>query len=294
MTWQGDTDAAPSLKEVLDILEPERIETDRFRGRSPRLRWGYVFGGQFVAQALAAAEQTVCEDQAAHSVHGHFLQAGDECKPITYHVERIRDGKSFATRRVNAIQDSRTVFTLTASFQRYEAGLEHQDPIPRMPAPQGLLSQAQLARNYIDRIPKTAREQLSFEGAIEIRPVDPVDLLKPEAKPPVSSVWYRAVGKLPDRPALHRYLLAYVSDLSLLSTVMRPHAITWATPGMQAASLDHSVWFHRSFRFDEWLLFVMDSPSASGARGLTRGRFFTQDGHLIASACQEVLIRVPT
>nr|WP_246732548.1 acyl-CoA thioesterase II [Bradyrhizobium yuanmingense] len=280
------------MKQVLDILEPERVETDRFRGRSVDLKWGYVFGGQFVGQALAAAEHTVHQDQAPHSVHGYFLRSGDERQPITYKVERIRDGKSFATRRVDAVQDGRTVFTLTASFQREEAGFEHQDLMPETAGPEGLLSQAQIARKYMDKMPHAARAQLSFERAIEIRPVDPVDILNPQAKPPKRSVWYRAVDALPDRPALHRALLAYVSDLNLLSTAMRPHALTWVTTGIQSTSLDHAIWFHRSFRMDDWLLFVMDSPSANGARAFASGRFFTQDGRLVASVAQEGLIRV--
>jgi len=292
MILQGDDSI--SLKEVLDIIVPERIQIDRFCGRSLDLKWGYVFGGQFVAQSLAAAQQTVREDQAAHSVHGYFLQSGDERKPVAYHVERMRDGKSFATRRVDAIQDGRTIFTLTASFQRQEAGLEHQDLMPKTAGPDGLLSQAQIARKYMDRMRNAAREQLSLERVIEIRPVDHIDLLNPEAKPPLRCVWYRVLGKLPDRPALHRAMLAYVSDLNLLSTAMRPHALTWVTPGIQSTSLDHAVWFHRAFRIDEWVLFVMDSPSASGARGYTRGRFFTKDGSLVASVAQEGLIRERT
>lgn len=285
---------AVSFKDVVDILDLECIGTDQFRGRSLNLKWGYVFGGQLVAQALLAAEQTVREDQAAHSVHGYFLQAADERKPIAYEVQRIRDGNSFAVRRVDSIQDGRTVFTLTASFQRDEAGLEHQDTMPQTPGPEGLLSQSQIARKYISSVPDATCEQLSFERAIEVRPVDPIDLLNPERKSPLRSVWYRALGTLPDRPALHRALLAYVSDLSLLSTAWRPHALTWTTPGVQSVSIDHALWFHRSCRLDEWLLFVMDSPSASGARGLTRGRFFTRDGRLVASAAQEGLIRVRT
>ncbi|MCS3765899.1 MULTISPECIES: acyl-CoA thioesterase [Bradyrhizobium] len=288
-------DRAASLKQVLEILEPERIEIDRFRAHSLDLKWGYVFGGQFLAQSLVVAEQTVREDQAAHSVHGHFLQSGDEHKPITYEVARVRDGKSFATRRVDAIQNGRTIFTLTASFHREEPGFEHQDPMPQVPGPEGLLSQAEIARKHIDRmsdrIPNAAREQLSFEGAIEVRPVDPIGILNAEAIPPLRSVWYRALGTLPDRPVLHRALLAYVSDLNLLGTVLRPHALTSVTPGLYSTSLDHALWFHRPFRMDEWLLFVMNSPSASGARGLTGGRFFTQDGCLVASAAQEGLIR---
>ncbi|MCC8955795.1 acyl-CoA thioesterase II [Bradyrhizobium sp. Pear77] len=292
MIWQGD--AAASLKDVVNHLEPERIATDRFRGRSLNLKWGYVFGGQFLAQALAAAQQTVREDQAAHSVHGYFLQSGDERMPVTYQVERIRDGKSFATRRVDATQDGRTVFTLSASFQREEAGLEHQDLMPKTSGPEGLLSQAQIGRNYMDSKPDAVGAQLSLERAVEIRPVDPTGIPNPEAQPPLLSVWYRALGTLPDRPALHRALLAYVSDINLLGAVMRPHGLTWVTPGMQSASLDHVIWFHRPFRMDEWLLFVMDSPSASGARGLAHGRFFAQDGRLVASAVQEGLIRIRT
>lgn len=286
MNWQDDS--AVSLEKVLEVLKPGRIQTDRFHSRSLDLKWGYVFGGQFVAQALASAEQTVREDQAAHSLHGYFLRSGDERKPVTYQVERIRDGKSFATRRVDAIQDERVVFTLTVSFHRQEAGLEHQDIMPQMPGPEGLPSHAQIARKFIDRMPEAAREQLAFERAIEIRPVDPVDILAPESKPPLLGVWYRAMGRLPDRPALHRALLAYVSDLNLLSTSLRPHAVMH---GMQSTSLDHAVWFHRSFRMDEWLLFVMDSPSASYARGFTRGQFFTENGSLVASVAQEGLIR---
>ncbi|MDH2357509.1 acyl-CoA thioesterase II [Bradyrhizobium sp. SSUT112] len=288
------SDDAASLKQVLDFVEPERIGTDRFRGRSLDLKWGYVFGGQFLAQALAAAQQTAREDHTAHSMHGYFLQSGDERKPITYQVERMRDGKSFATRRVDAIQDGRTVFTLTVSFQREEVGFDHQDLMPKTAGPEGLLSQAQIAWEYMDRMPDAARELLSLERVIEIRPVDHIDILNPQARPPLRCVWYRAAGKLPDRPALHRAMLACVSDLNLLPTAMRPHALTWMTPGMQSASLDHAVWFHRPFRIDDWLLFVMDSPSASGARGFTRGQFFTKDGSLVASVAQEGLIRVRT
>lgn len=288
MNWPDDS--AVSLQKVLELLEPGRIDTDKFHSRSLDLKWGYVFGGQFVAQALASAEQTVREDQAAHSLHGYFLRAGDERKPVTYQVERIRDGKSFAIRRVDGIQDGRAVFTVTVSFHRPEVGLEHQVAMPQMAGPKGLPSHAQIARKFIAKMPpQAAREQLSFERAIEIRPVDPVDIVQPKSKPALLGVWYRALGMLPNRPALHRALLAYVSDLNLLSTALRPHAVA---PGMQSTSLDHAVWFHRPFRMDEWLLFVMDSPSASGARGFTRGQFFTEDGSLVASVAQEGLVRV--
>lgn len=285
---------ALSLSQVLKVLEPERTEAGQFRGRCLDLGWGYAFGGQFMAQALAAAEQTVEEDRAAHSLHGYFLRAGDVRKPVIYQVNRLRDGKSFATRRVDAIQDGCAVFTMTASFQCEEVAFEHQDLKPHTPGPEGLLSQAEIVRNYIDRIRDAAGGNLWFERAIDIRPVDPVDILNPEEKPPRRRVWYRALDTLPCRPALHRYLLAFLSDLHLLSVAMQPHALIWNTPGLQTASLDHAIWFHRPFRMDEWLLYVMDSPSASGARGLARGHFFTEDGRLVASTAQEGLIRMRT
>ncbi|WP_207717671.1 acyl-CoA thioesterase II [Caenimonas soli] len=277
---------------MLDVIEPERIESDRFRGRSLDLKWGYAFGGQLVAQSLAAAEQTIQEGRDAHSVHGYFLRPCDVHKAITYQVERLRDGKSFASRRVDAMQDGRAVFTMTASFQREEPGVEHQEVKPQTSGPEGLLSQAEIARKYMDTMPAAAREQLTFERVFEIRPVDPADILNPVSKPPLRSVWYRSACSLPNRPALHRYLLAYVSDMHLLSAAMLPHGLTWNTPGLQSTSLDHVIWFHRPFRMDEWLLHVMDGPSASGARGLARGQFFTQDGRLIASTAQEGLIRL--
>lgn len=287
-------DASVPLKDVLDIIEPHRIEADRFYGRSLDLEWGYVFGGHFVAQALAAAQQTVPEELGAHSLHGYFIKSGDERKPVTYEVQRIRDGRSFAARRVDAMQDGRTVFTLTASFQREEVGPEHQDVMPKTVGPDGLLSQVQIARKYMDTRPDAAREQMSLGRVVEIRPVDHVDILNPEPTPPLRCVWYRTIGKLPDRPALHRAMLAYISDLHLLSTAMRPHALNWITSGVQSTSLDHAVWFHRPFRIDEWVLFVMDSPSASGARGFSQGRFFSEDGSLVASVSQEGLIRLRT
>lgn len=286
--------AAVSLRNVLDVLEPERTEKDRFCGQSLNLGWGYLFGGQIVAQALAVAELTVQEDRTAHSLHGYFLRPGDDRKPVTYQLQRVRDGKSFATRRVDAIQDGRAIFTMTASFQCEEDAFEHQDLKPPAPGPEELLSQAEIARKCMDRMPDAASDQLSFEHAIEIRPVDPFDILNPVAMPPNCRVWYRTLGALPDRPSLHRHLLAFVSDLHLLSAAMRPHALIWNTPGLHTASLDHSIWFHRPFRLDEWLLYAIDSPSASGARGFTRGQFFTQDGRLVASTTQEALMRLRT
>jgi acyl-CoA thioesterase-2 len=250
-----------------------------------------VFGGQVVGQALSAAAQTVPDARPVHSMHGYFLRTGDAKKPIVYDVDRIRDGKSFTTRRVVAIQGGAAIFTMAASFQREEAGFEHQASAPDSPAPDGLLSEIEIARKYVDRIPEALRDQATCERPIEIRPVDPVNVLRPKAMPPERRVWYRAIDRLPNTPSVHHYLLAYASDFNLLGAAMQPHAVSWLMPEMQVASLDHAIWFHRPFRMDEWLLYVIDSPSASGARGLARGQFYTQDGKLVASTAQEGLIR---
>ena len=289
----GITSAAVSklLTELLELLRLERIEAHIFRGQSQDLGWGNVFGGQVVGQALSAAAQTVDLERAVHSVHGYFLRTGDASKPIVYEVDRIRDGKSFTTRRVVAIQNGAAIFTMAASFQREEPGLEHQAALPETPGPDGLLSEIEIARKYADRIPAGLRDQALAERPIEVRPVEAVNVLRPKPMPPQRRVWYRTVGKLPDTPSVHHYLLAYASDFNLLGACMQPHAVSWLMPDMQVASLDHAIWFHRPFRMDEWLLYVIDSPSASGARGLARGQFFTQDGKLVASTAQEGLMR---
>jgi acyl-CoA thioesterase II len=219
------------------------------------------------------------------------MRTGDARKPIVYEVDRIRDGKSFTTRRVVAVQGGHAIFTMAASFQVREEGLDHQAPMPESPGPEGLLSEVELARRHIDRIPPPFREQATCERPIEIRPVDPVNPLNPKPTPPQRRVWYRAVERLPDRISVHQYLLAYASDFNLLGAAMQPHGVSWLTPGMQVASIDHAIWFHRPFRMDDWILYVIDSPSASGARGLSRGQFFTSDGQLVASTAQEGLMR---
>jgi acyl-CoA thioesterase II len=279
------------LTELLALLQLERIEENLFRGQSQDLGWGNVFGGQVVGQALSAAAQTVPQARPVHSMHGYFLRTGDAKKPIVYSVDRIRDGKSFTTRRVVAVQNGVAIFTMAASFQHEEPGFEHQAEAPETPGPDGLLSEIEIAKKYVDRIPEQMREQATCERPIEIRPVDPVNVLRPREMPPHRRVWYRAIDRLPDAPSLHRYLLAYASDFNLLGATMQPHAVSWLTPQIQVASLDHAIWFHRPFRMDEWLLYVIDSPSASGARGLARGQFFDRDGRLVASTAQEGLIR---
>ncbi len=287
------------LSDLIDRLSLEKIEENIFRGQSQDLGWGRVFGGQVLGQALAAAEQTVPADRSVHSLHGYFLRPGDAKKPIVFTVDPIRDGKSFTTRRVVAVQNGRAIFNMAASFQVSEGGLTHQtDEMPDVPGPDGLASEQELGKKYLERfgdaaakLPQAMRERVVAERPIEIRPVDPVDPVNPGVREPRRRVWFRANGELPDRAHIHEYLLAYASDFHLLGSTMQPHGVTWMTPGMQVASLDHAMWFHREFRFDDWLLYDIDGPTAQSARSLARGRWFTRDGVLVASTMQEGLIR---
>ena len=287
---------ADVLQELLELLRLERIEENIFRGQSQDLGWGLVFGGQVLGQALSAAEQTVPGERAVHSLHGYFLRPGKADRPIVFLVDPIRDGRSFTTRRVVAVQDGKAIFNLSASFQIDEPGFDHQTTMPTAEGPNGLPSDLDNAKRYLTEhadadIPEAMRVRAMAERPIEIRPVDPVDPLAPQVKAPRRQVWYRANGRLPDVPSVHQYLLAYASDFHFLTTAMQPHGVTWLTPGMQVASLDHAMWFHRPFRFDEWLLYSVESPTASGARGLARGQFFATDGTLVASTVQEGLMR---
>ncbi len=288
------------LSELIDILSLERIEENIFRGRSQDLGWGRVFGGQVLGQSLSAAEQTVPSDRPVHSLHGYFLRPGDANKSIVFTVDPIRDGRSFTTRRVVAVQDGRAIFSLSASFQLEEPGFDHQaDVMPEVAGPDGLRSEQELGRRYLERLPASAlaaipqamRERVVSDRPIEIRPVVPMDPMKPSVSEPRRQVWFRANGQLPDQRSIHQYILAYASDFHLLGSTMQPHGVSWLTPGMQVASLDHAMWLHRAFRFDDWLLYDIDAPSAQAARGLARGRWFTRDGVLVASTMQEGLIR---
>ena len=281
----------PVLRELLELLRLEPIEKNIFRGRSQDLGWGQVFGGQVLGQALSAAEQTVPEDRCVHSLHSYFLRVGDASRPIVYMVDPIRDGRSFTTRRVVAIQDGRPIFNMSASFQISEPGHEHQAPMPDAPPPDDLLSETDLAKKVIGDVPEFLRVRATAERPIEIRPVKPTNPMKPKPRPPARQAWFRAIDKLPEAKGVHGHLLAYVSDFGFLTTALQPHAVSWLTPGMQVASLDHAMWFHRPFRMDEWLLYDVESPSAEGARGFSWGRFYSQDGRLVASAAQEGLMR---
>jgi acyl-CoA thioesterase-2 len=279
------------LKDLVDLLALERIDRDLFRGTSQDLGWGAIFGGQVLGQALSAATQTVSSERPVHSLHGYFIRAGAITRPIVYQVDRLRDGKSFSTRRVVAIQEGEAIFSLEASFQVEESGFEHQTTMPEVPPPDALHSERELALQFAAMLPSHVRTMATAERPIEIRPVDLRNPLAPKPQEPSRKLWYRAIDRLPDDPALHRYLLAYASDFSFLSTALDPHGVSWLTPSMQVASLDHSMWFHRSFRVDDWLLYTVESPTASGARGLVRGQFFDRQGRLVASAMQEGLIR---
>ena len=281
----------PALQDLLALLDLERIEENIFRGTNRNLGSRRVFGGQVLAQALVAASRTVEAERPVHSLHAYFILPGDIAAPIVYDVDRIRDGGSFTTRRIRAIQHGRPIFNMSASFHGQESGHEHQEDAPTdLPGPDGLPSEIELLRALADRIPEHLRDVYLQERPFEFRPVDPVSPFAPEAKAPHHAVWFRTVDDLPADDTVHRAVLAYASDHGLLPTALRPHALSWAQPDLQIASLDHALWFHRSFRADRWLLYVTDSPNAAGARGFTRGSVY-QNGALVASVAQEGLMR---
>jgi acyl-CoA thioesterase II len=281
-----------ALQSLLDVLDLEYIEENIFRGQNRDLGSRRVFGGQVLAQALVAARRTVDPARLAHSVHAYFILPGDIEAPIVYDVDRIRDGGSFTTRRVRAIQHGRPIFNMSASFHRPEPGSDHQDAMPPdLPGPHDLPDELDLVRAVADRFPEKIRGVVTQERPFHFRPVDPVDLFKPEARPPRHAVWFKTIAPLADDAAVHQELVAYASDHGLLPVSLRPHKLSWIYPNMQVASLDHVIWFHRPFRADEWLLYTTESPTASGARGFTRGQIFREDGTLVASVAQEGLIR---
>jgi acyl-CoA thioesterase-2 len=279
------------LADLLHLLKLERIEHDIFRGESRDIGGPRVYGGQVLGQALSAASATV-EERDVHSLHAYFLRAGDVEADIVYIVDRARDGKSFSNRRVIAIQHGRQIFNMTASFQKTEAGLEHQSTMPTVPPPEDLEDIRAMTRQVLDLIPETMHRYFTHERPFEVRPVQPVALLSNETSEPRQSFWFKAVDALPDDAEVHRSLLAYVSDYQLVATSTLPHGVRFGRDQLQLASLDHAMWFHRPFRLDDWMLYSMDSPNASGARGLARGEIYRRDGALVASTAQEGLIRV--
>jgi acyl-CoA thioesterase-2 len=281
----------PILADLLQLLTLERIEDRIFRGESRDLGGARVFGGQVLGQALTAASYTV-QDRQVHSLHAYFLVAGDVNAPIVYEVELARDGKSFSNRRVVAIQHGQPIFNMTASFQAPEQGLEHSAAMPRVPGPEGLADVRELPLDVLEKIPEKMRRFLVHERPFEFRPVEPIHVIAPPRAAPARHIWVKTIDTLPASADLHRNVLAYVSDYQLVSTATLPHGIHFAEGNVQLASLDHAMWFHRPFRADEWLLYAMESPNASGGRGLALGRFFTRDGALVASTAQEGVVRV--
>ncbi|MGF1871487.1 acyl-CoA thioesterase II [Photobacterium indicum] len=279
------------LNELLNLLQLERLEQGLFRGQSEHLGLPQVYGGQVIGQSLSAAKETVDSLRHVHSFHSYFLLPGDPEKTIIYDVEKLRDGKSFSTRRVKAIQNGRPIFYLTASYQAEEAGFEHQSTMPNVAGPEGLASEKELVQSIAQYLPKKAVETFGRDRPIEVRPVTVINPLKPKAADPKQYLWVKANGEMPNDPRIHQYVLAYASDWGFLVTALQPHGVTLLTPKMQVATIDHSMWFHRPFRLDEWLLYVIESPSASGARGLVRGEIYNQKGELVASAVQEGLMR---
>ncbi|AKS42291.1 acyl-CoA thioesterase [Wenzhouxiangella marina] len=280
----------PDLKAVIDLLSLERIEDLIFRGESHDIGAPQVFGGQILGQALSAASQTV-DGASPHSLHAYFLRRGDFNQPVVYQVERSRDGRSYASRRVVAVQHGRPILSLAASFHRPESGFEHQDEMPQVPGPEGLSSSIDIHASIIDRVPEKMRRLLAHRPPFEFRPVEAPKFIEPRARPARKHVWMRAWDPLPDDEELHWKLLAYVSDYELLGTSTLPHDLDFSARAVQMASIDHALWFHRPFRVDEWLLFAFDSPSAHEGRGFSRGQIFSTDGRLVASSAQEGVIR---
>ncbi|MFJ9666910.1 acyl-CoA thioesterase II [Streptomyces sp. SID8111] len=287
-----------ALQHLLDLLDLEQIEENIFRGRSRSAVVPRVFGGQVAAQALVAAGRTVPADRPAHSLHAYFLRPGDPGAPIVYNVDRIRDGRSFTTRRVVAVQHGKPIFHLSASFQTYEEGLDHQAPMPPSPDPATLPTAEERLRGYTHLDPEVVERSLEASAAVDLRYVDEPPYGRfGEPREPHSQVWFRTNGKLDrdvDEPLLHVVLATYVSDMTLLDSVLLAHGRGgWAVGDVVGASLDHAMWFHRPFRADEWLLYDQQSPSAHGGRGLGQGRIYTQDGRLAVSVIQEGVVRVP-
>ena len=280
------------VSELVDLLDLERLEDNLFRGQSRDIGTQFVFGGQVLGQALSAAQQTVDASRTAHSLHAYFLRAGDIDAPIVYSVERTRDGGTFSSRRVVAIQHGQPILNGSISFQIEEGGFEHQSSMPEVPMPEDIEPMQPLSPEQMAKLPEKIQRWLGVDAPIEFRHVWPQDKLKPVKRPPIQHIWFRAAAAVGDSPALHRALLAYASDFNLIGTATLPHGISYYTHNVQMASLDHALWFHRPFRVDEWLLYSFDSPTAQGARGLARGQIFTREGELVASTAQEGLIRL--
>jgi acyl-CoA thioesterase-2 len=292
MTEFSHADPAASIARLLDLLDVERIEDDLYRGQSTNAGWMRVYGGQVVAQALMAASRTVEPGRLCHSLHSYFMRPGDPAHPIVYRVERDRDGASFTTRRVIAIQKGRPIFNMAASFQAEEPGLAHADAMPASVEPESLHSEAEWAEIHAADAPEPYRSLMKTrDRPLDFRPGSKIHPVAPVAHAPRAQHWVRAVAPFSVAPPVARALFAYASDMTLLDTCLLPHAIAWSDPGMQVASLDHAIWFNATPDLNEWHLFDQDSPVAGGGRGLNRALVFGQSGRLVASVVQEGLIR---
>jgi acyl-CoA thioesterase II len=290
-TESANPAATPALQKLIQTLTLERLEDNLFRGIRGSEGWQRVYGGQVLGQALAAAAGTVSGDRSIHSLHGYFLLAGDPEHEIIYDVERIRDGGSFATRRIKAIQHGRAIFAMSASFHKSEDGYDHQSTMPAVPDPETLPSARDLIGKLMAHLPENMRAYWNREHPIDVRIADPSRYTSREPRPAQQSVWLKTNGALPDTPALHRAVLAYASDFTLLDTALVAHGKLLFDRDIQLASLDHAMWFHRPFRADDWLLYAQDSPTAFGARGYCRGAIYNRSGQLVASTVQEGLMR---
>ena len=280
-----------ALSELLTLLQLSRQDENTFIGESENLGLPQVYGGQVIGQALSAARYTVDSQRTVHSFHSYFLYPGDPEQPILYDVETLRDGQSFSTRRVKAMQNGRSIFYLTASYQQTAEGFEHQNTMPTIPGPENFASENQIAAKIAHLLPEPLKKTFCGERPIEVRPVTVVNPLKPEKLEPKQYLWIKANGPLPDDQLIHQYLLAYASDWGFLVTALQPHGVSLMTPKFQVATIDHSIWYHRPFKMDDWLLFAIESPTASNGRGLVRGEIYSRDGTLVASAVQEGVMR---
>jgi len=280
-----------TVEELLQLMELEPLEVNLFRGESRDIGTPRVFGGQVLAQSVIAASRTV-DEGCIHSLHAYFLRAGDASAPIVYNVERNRDGRSFKSRRVVAIQHGRPIFTLAASFQLEQEGLDHQFEMPQIPAPETLTSESDVPEDRLQQMPRLLRRWFNRTGPFDFRPAQKTDVFNPRPQPPFSNIWFRLREKIDVSPVMQRALLAYASDFYLVGTATLPHGISFIQDDLTMASLDHGMWFHRPVRVDEWLLYSTDSPSSSGGRGLARGLIYDRDGRLVASTIQEGMMRV--
>lgn len=292
MTKTQQHDDEHTVDELKRLIRPQPLEVNLFRGESRDIGTPRVFGGQVLAQALQAASQTVEEDRMVHSLHAYFLRAGDPDAPIVYQVDRSRDGRSFTARRVVAIQHGRQIFTLAASFQLPQEGVEHQFEMPDVPDPDSLDVGRELPEEQLRKAPQKLRRWLTRFGPYEFRTVLGQNPFDPKPLPPRQQIWFRLDGEVGDDQFMHRALLAYVSDFHLIGTATLPHGISWVQGNLMMASLDHAMWFHRDVHVDDWLLYDCDSPNAGGSRGLVRGLIYDRSGRLVASTAQEGMIRV--